>query len=221
MWQYEIKLKFQVIAQIISPIFTEQKILNFETNRSAANLFLWIPDLICCKGKKKIEGAEVSFTSKIKENRTHIGTDVATAKKATAFVNVLAVPLSELLRHCMNHCGKAEKQTSTFNKASQISTTTSWRWTEPPHKETCKEVSCRYLATPIKRCAGCWSPSPKSSGTRSVCVNREGHFGICHYLLRLIGKLSLCFFLLHILRLYWWCPLLPTGCLMPPLLTGL
>lgn len=220
MWQYEIKLKIpSYCTNYTSNIYRAK---NSELwNKQESSKFIFMNSQLDLLQRKKIQGAEVSFTSKIKENRTHKGTDVATAKKATAFVDVLAVPLSELLRHCMNHCGKAEKQTSTFNKASQISTTTSWRWTEPPHKETCKEVSCRYLATPIKRCAGRWSPSPKSSGTRSVCLNREGHFGICHYLLRLIGKLSLCFFLLHILRLYWWCPLLPTGCLMPPLLTGL
>lgn len=39
------------------------------------------PDLLQKKKKKEFQGAEVSFTSKIKENRTHKGTDVATAKK--------------------------------------------------------------------------------------------------------------------------------------------
>lgn len=43
-----------------------------------------------------------------------------------------------------------------------------------------------------------------------------------HYLLRLTGRLSLvcvCFFLLQPVRLYWWCPRLPTGGRTPPLPT--
>lgn len=45
-----------------------------------------------------------------------------------------------------------------------------------------------------------------------------------YYLLRLTGRLSLvcvCFFLLQPVRLYWWCPRLPTGGRTPPLPTEL
>lgn len=61
-----------------------------------------------------------------------------------------------------------------------------------------------------------WHESVEEQGAG---MRRRGY-----YLLRLTGRLSLvcvCFFLLQPVRLYWWCPRLPTGGRTPPLPTEL
>lgn len=61
-----------------------------------------------------------------------------------------------------------------------------------------------------------WAPRPRGGGAGGAIKG--------YYLLRLTGRLSLvcvCFFLLQPVRLYWWCPRLPTGGRTPPLPTEL
>lgn len=108
----------------------------------------------------------------------------------------------------------------TSGEACRCHRSCSLRWARPPHKDTCRVIS-RALGS-RDRGARCWSQLPR--GAEATGQSGGGRTARSHYLLRLTGRLSLvcaCFFLLQPVRLYWWCPRLPTGGRTPPLPTEL